>query len=134
MKLQWTPNGGLLPVTLGDDAAKFAVRVERIGGQSICQQEPLAGAPNPALFPRGNVAGAFVFTSTKTYATVESTWSQFKTEYNRLNQQGTLVQTEGATVNNYVNAVLKNVERIFSTENGGSRMGIRYTFDITTIQ
>jgi hypothetical protein len=132
VKLQWTATG-LLAATLGDDAAKFVVAIEQIGGQSVDQSEQLAGGPNLALFPRGNVGGSIVFRSTKTYATVAATFAQFKTEYARLNQQGVLDLIEGGTTLHFPNAVLKGVQRIFGSDSGGARMGIRYTFDITTI-
>ncbi|HXS67950.1 MAG TPA: hypothetical protein VN761_03850 [Candidatus Polarisedimenticolia bacterium] len=133
MQIQFTPNTGLTPVTLGDDGSKFAVVVEQLGGACVAQSETLAGGANLALFPRGNVGGEFVFRSSKTYASYHATFAQFQTEYGRLNQQGTLTLIEGAVTLTFANAVLKAVQRIFDGQHSGSRMGIRYTFAITTI-
>lgn len=136
MLIQWTPTGALLPVTLGDDANKFACAIERIGGASVAQVEQLAGGASVALFARGNVGGELVFRSSKTYATYKDTFAQFRIEYGRLNQQGLLVITEGTvtpTVLDFPNAILKGVERIFDGQNSGSFMGIRYSFAIATI-
>src|SRR5882757_6085306 len=105
MKIQFTPGTGLIPVTLGDDAGKFAVVVEHLGGSCLAQSEALAGGANPALFPRGNVGGEFIFRSSKTYAHYRDTFTQFQTEYSRLNQQGTLVLTEGAVTLTFANAI-----------------------------
>ncbi|HXT10387.1 MAG TPA: hypothetical protein VN873_02405 [Candidatus Angelobacter sp.] len=134
MQIQFTPTGAPTPITLGDDANKFAVAVEQLGGTSIAQVEALAGGANLALFPRGNVGGQFVFRSAKTYATYHDTFAQFLTEYGRLNQQGSLVITEGAVTLTFGSALLRGVERIFDAHHSGARMGIRYTFAITTIQ
>jgi hypothetical protein len=134
MKMQWTPNIGLVPVTLGDDAAKFATAIEQLGGQSISQEDALAGGPNLAIFPRGNVGGTVAFRSTKTYASVAATHTTFRAEYGRLNQQGLLELIEGAVVLRFPNSILKGVQRIFDGASGGARMSLRYTFAITTIQ
>jgi hypothetical protein len=137
MKIEWTPNGALISATLGDDANKFAVVVEQLGGQSLAQIEQLAGGANPALFPRGNVGGEFVFRSSQTYANYETTFAQFKTEYARLNRQGTLVVTittsTGTATLTLANAILKSVQRIFDAQSSGAHMAIRYSFAITTI-
>jgi hypothetical protein len=124
---------GLIAVTLGDDASKFAVVIEQIGGSAIVQIDPLAGGLNPAQFPRGNIGGELVFRSSKTYADYQTTFAQFKTEYARLNQQGPVVLTEGAQTLTFANAVLKSVHRIFDAQSSGAHMGLRYTFAITTI-
>lgn len=133
MLIQWTPNGGLLPVTLGDDASKFACVLEQMGGAAVAQIEPLAGGPFKVSFPRGNVDGELVFNSSKTYASYAETFTQFKTEYGRLNQQGTLVLKEGAITLTFANAIVKGVQRMFGGPAGGARMAIRYTFNITTL-
>lgn len=133
MLIQFTPSGGILPNTLGDDANKFAVVVEQIGGSSILQSEALAGGANVVLFARGNVGGEFVFRSSKTYADYQTTFSQFRTEYGRLNQKGTLIIVESATVLTMAGAVLKSVQRLFDGQSAGTRMSIRYNFAITTI-
>jgi len=104
-----------------------------MGGTSVAQSDPLYGAANPLLIPRGNVGGEFVFRSSKTYADYKTTFTQFITEYARLNQQGSLVITEGSVTVTMASAVLKGVQRIFDAQNTGTRMGIRYTFAITTI-
>jgi hypothetical protein len=132
MKIQFTPTGGS-PAILADDAAKFAVVVEQLGGFCIAQVESLAGGANLALFTRGNVGGEFVFRSSKTYADYQTTFTQFLTEYGRLNQQGTLVITEGEATLTFSNVILRTVHRIFDAQHSGARMGIRYTFAITTI-
>jgi hypothetical protein len=119
--------------TLGDDANKFAVVLEQLGGASIAQNDLLAGGTSPALFPRGNVGGDFVFRSAKSYTDYQTTFAQFKTEYSRLNQQGTLKLTEGGTALTFSNAILKGVQRIFDAQSSGVHMSIRYTFAITTI-
>jgi hypothetical protein len=132
MNIQFTPADGS-PATLGDDAAKFAVVVEQLGGSCIAQVESLAGAANLALFTRGNVGGEFVFRSSKTYADYQTTFAQFLAEYGRLNQQGTLVITEGSVTLTLTNVILRAVQRLFDAQHSGARMGIRYTFAITTI-
>jgi hypothetical protein len=132
MKIQFTPSGGSA-TTLGDDAAKFAVAVEQLGGACLAQVEALAGGANLALFTRGNVGGEFIFRSSKTYADYETTFTQFHTEYSRLNQQGALVLTEGAVTLTFANVIARSVQRIFDAQHSGARMGIRYTFAITTI-
>jgi hypothetical protein len=123
----------LTPVTLGDDASKFAIVVEKLGGSCLAQIEPLAGGANPALFARANVGGELVFRSSKTYANYHATFAQFQTEYGRLNQQGTMVLTEGTITLTFANAILKTVERMFGGQHSGAHMAIRYTFAITTI-
>ena len=133
MLIQFTPISELTPVTLGDDASKFAIVVEQLGGASIAQIEALAGGANPALFPQGNIGGEFAFRSSKTYASYHETFAQFQAEYSRLNQQGALVLTEGTVTLTFANAILRAVQRIFDAQNSGARMGIRYTFAITTI-
>lgn len=133
MLIQFTPNGGLLPVTLGDDASKFAIIIEQLGGASIAQVEALAGGNNPAIFGRGNIGGDFSFRSSKTYATYQATFAQFLIEYGRMNQQGLLVLTEGTVTMHFANAILKAVNRIFDAQHSGAHMGMRYTFAITTI-
>ena len=132
MNIQFTPAGGS-PATLGDDAATFAVVVEQLGGSCVAQVESLAGGANLALFTRGNVGGEFVFRSSKTYADYQTTFTQFLAEYGRLNQQGTLVITEGAVTLTFANVILRAVQRIFDAQHSGARMGVRYTFAITTI-
>jgi len=132
MNIQFTPIGGS-PVTLGDDAAKNAIAVEQLGGSCLAQAESLAGSPNLALFTRGNVGGEFVFRSSKSYADYQTTFTQFLAEYNRLNQQGTLVLTEGAVTLTFDNVILRAVHRIFDAQHSGTHMGVRYTFAITTI-
>jgi hypothetical protein len=133
MQIQFTSNTDLIAVTLGDDASKFAIVVEQFAGASIAQVEALAGGANPVLLPQGNIGGEFIFRSSKTYATYHETFAQFLAEYGRLNQQGALVLTEGSVTITFANAVLKGVQRIFDAQNSGARMGIRYTFAITTI-
>lgn len=132
MNIQFTPTAGS-PATLGDDTAKFAVVVEQLGGSCIAQVESLAGSPNLALFTRGNVGGEFIFRSSKTYVDYQTTFSQFLAEYGRLNQQGTLVLTEGSITLTFANAILRAVQRVFDAQHSGAHMGIRYTFAITTI-
>jgi len=132
MNIQFTPAGGS-PATLGDDAAKFAVVVEQLGGSCIAQVESLAGGANFALFTRGNVGGEFVFRSSKTHTDYQTTFTQFLVEYGRLNQQGALVITEGDVTLTLANVILRAVQRIFDAQHSGARMGIRYTFAITTI-
>ncbi len=132
MKIQFTPTGGSA-ATLGDDAAKFAVVVEQLGGACIAQVEALAGGANLALYTRGNVGGEFIFSSSKTYADYETTFTQFLAEYARLNQQGALVLTEGAVTMTFANVIVRAVQRIFDAQHSGARMGVRYTFAITTI-
>lgn len=132
MNIQFTPTGGS-PVTLGDDAARFAVVVEQLGGSCIAQVESLAGSPNLALFTRGNVGGEFIFYSSKTYTDYQTTFTQFLAEYGRLNQQGALIVTEGSVTLTLANVILQAVQRIFNAQHSGTHMGIRYTFAITTI-
>ena len=133
MQIQFTSSTDLTAVTLGDDASKFAVVVEQLGGACVAQSETLAGGANLALFPRGNVGGEFVFRSSKTYGSYHATFAQFQTEYGRLNQQGTLVLVEGAVTLTFANAVLRSVRRVFDAQHSGAHMGIQYNFAITTI-
>jgi hypothetical protein len=133
MQIQFTPNTDLTPVTLGDDATKFAVVVEQLGGASIAQSEALSGGANLAMFARGNVGGEFIFRSSKTYPSYHATFAQFQAEYSRLNQQGRLVLTEGAVSLTFANTILRGIHRIFDAQHSGTHMGIRYTFAITTI-
>jgi hypothetical protein len=133
MKIQFTPSAGLIPITLGDDASRFAIVVEQLGGASIAQVESLAGGAHQALFARGNVGGEFVFRSSKSYASFHATFAQFLTEYGRLNQQGSIVLTEGAVTLTFASAILRGVHRLFDAHHSGAHMGIRYTFAITTI-
>ncbi|HWD94109.1 MAG TPA: hypothetical protein VG938_17390 [Verrucomicrobiae bacterium] len=133
MQIQFTPNTALIPVTLGDDASKFAVVIEQLAGGCLAQVEALAGGANPALFPQGNIGGEFIFRSSKTYANYHATFAQFQIEYGRLNQQGTLTLAEGAVTLTFANVILRAVQRIFDPQHSGARMGIRYTFAITTI-
>jgi hypothetical protein len=130
--IQFTPSGGSA-ATLGDDANKFAVVIEQFVGQSVQQREPLYGGANPVDFVRGNVGGELVFRSSKSYADYATTFTQFKTEYGRLNQKGSLVITQNAVTVTFANAVCKGVQRIFDAQNTGVHMGIRYTFAITTV-
>jgi hypothetical protein len=132
MRIEFTPTGGSA-ATLGDDASKFAVVVEQLGGSCLAQVEALAGGANPALFTRGNVGGEFIFRSSKTYSDYETTFTQFLAEYARLNQQGALVLTEGAVTLTFANVIVRAVQRIFDAQHSGARMGVRYTFAITTI-
>jgi hypothetical protein len=133
VQIQFTPSTDLTPVTLGSDASKFAIVVEQLGGSCLAQSEPIAGGVNLALFPRGNIGGEFIFRSSKTYASYQATFTQFQTEYGRLNQQGTLVLSEGAVTLTFANALLRAVQRVFDAQHSGAHMGIRYTFAITTI-
>lgn len=133
VQIQFTASTDLIPVTLGNDASKFAIVVEHMGGSCLTQTEPLAGGANPATFARGNIGGEIIFRSSKTYASYEATFGQFQTEYGRLNQSGTLVLTESGTTLTFANAILKSVRRIFDAQHSGAHMGIRYTFAITTI-
>jgi len=132
MLIQFTPSGGSA-ATLGDDANKYQVVIEQLGGSSVVQNEPLYGANNPVLFARGNVGGELVFTSAKTYADYKTTFTQFKTEYGRLNQKGSLVITEDTVTVTLANVICKGVQRIWDAQRTGAHMGIRYTFAITTI-
>jgi hypothetical protein len=133
VKIQFTPNAGLIPVTLGDDASRFAIVVEQLGGASLAQVEALAGGAHQAMFARGNVGGELIFRSSKSYASYHDTFAQFLTEYGRLNQQGSLVLTEGAVTLTFANAILRGIQRLFDAHHSGAHMGIRYTFAISTI-
>jgi hypothetical protein len=107
--------------------------VEQLGGASIAQVESLAGGAHQAMFARGNVGGELVFRSAKSYASYHDTFTQFLTEYGRLNQQGSLVLTEGAVTLTFAGVILRGVQRIFDAQHSGAHMGIRYTFAITII-
>lgn len=120
-------------MTLGDDSAKYGIVVEQWGGTAIEQREPLAGAANMTLFPRGNVGGDFVFRSAQSYADYETTFSQFATLYGYLNQQGALVVTQDSITLTMDGAVLKAVARLFDTAHAGVFMAVRYNFGITTL-
>jgi hypothetical protein len=79
------------------------------------------------------VGGEFICRSSKTYADYETTFTQFLAEYARLNQQGALGLTEGAVTLTFANVIVRAVQRIFDAQHSGARMGVRYTFAITTI-
>jgi hypothetical protein len=132
MLIQFTPAGGSA-ATLGDDANKYVVVIEQLGGESRVQIEPLYRAPNPLPLVRDNISGEFVFTSAKTYADYKTTFTQFKTEYARLNKQGSLVLTQDAVTLTFANAICRGVRRIWDAQRCGEHMGIRYTFAITTV-
>ncbi len=128
MKIEF-PSG----TTLGDDSVKQTIVVEQLAGQSAEQLDELFRGANVSRLARANVRGDFIFRSSKSYASYKATWTQWITEYARLNTQGTIVLTEGDVTVNFANAVLKGVQRTFDNEAGGVRMTIRYTFGITTI-
>lgn len=131
MKATWTPSPGTL-VILGEDAAatRHTIVLDQLSGQSQEQVEELFQADAVARFARGNVGGECVFTAEKSHATYGAALTFFKAEYARLDEQGTLVLTEGAVTLTMAGAVLRGVERATQT---GLRWGIRYTFGITTI-
>jgi hypothetical protein len=129
MKLDWTPTGGSL-VTLGDDSVKKTIVVESIGGAAQVQTAAFFRGANPALYARGNVAGQFIFVVTQTFATQDLAGAFIKTEYARLNQQGSLVWTRSSTIFTMAGAVLKAVA---PAEINGVKIRMRYTFDITTL-
>jgi hypothetical protein len=97
------------------------------------QREPLAGAANAVIFPRGNVSGDFVFRSGVTAKDYPGTLAIWAAVYALLNCQGTLVITQGSITNTALNAMLKKIERLFDDRCGGVFVGIRYTFGITTL-
>lgn len=129
MNLIWTPTGGTA-VTLGDDSAKKTILVESLGGQSKVQPAEFFRGNNPALYPRGNTAGQFVFTVTQTFATTDLASAYIKTEYGRLNQQGSLAWGRAGTTFTFALAVLKNVA---TAKINGVQIVMRYTLEFTTL-
>lgn len=135
MIIQFTPVGAAQATTLANDTVRppYPATIEQLGGQSLVQLENLAGGANPALFPRGNVSGDFVFRSRQSYADLGTTWTVFQSMFALLNSQGTIVLMQDAATLMFSNAILKGVNRIFGSDTGGVHMEIRYTFAITTI-
>lgn len=128
MKVEFTPTGGT-KATLADDASKHVVVLEELGGEAGEQVAPLFRGANPSRFPRGNVAGAVVFTAAKSHSTRDAAAAQAVTEYARLNQKGSLVFTIDTTVLTMAGAVLKSVR----VQLLGTRLSVVYTFGITTL-
>lgn len=130
MNLIWTVGG--TPVTLGDDSAKKTILVESgPGGQAQVQVAQFFRGANPALYPRGNAQGQFIFTVTQTFATQDLANAFIKAEYARIGQQGSLAWGRGeSTTFTMADAVLRAVipARIL-----GVQVVMRYTFDITTL-
>jgi hypothetical protein len=129
VKADWTPSGGSA-VTLGDDSAARFIELGAIGGASQQQTEGLFRASHAKRFPRGNVAGECVFTVSQSHASRAAAMAFFKTEYARLNEQGSLVLTEGTSTITTANAVLNSVQLAGAI---GLRWSIKYTFSTTTL-
>lgn len=129
--IQFTKSGGLLPVTLGDDANKLTIELGEHSQECIVQKEPLAGAANPFQTPRGNNSGQFSFTSTFSYPTLDAMTAALKIALLLTGQQGTVVLTRGATTFTMANAILKSVKRASGSD--GVKLRLNYNFDITTI-
>src|SRR4051812_30381575 len=92
----FTPTGGSL-ATLVDHANKLEGQLEDLGGECLVNTEPVYGGASVAKFPQGNVNGQCVFTAAKSQADYATAAAYFKAEYARLNGQGALVVTIGAT-------------------------------------
>ena len=125
--ITWTPSGGSL-VTLGDDANKLTIRFGDASQECLVQDEPLAGGTNPYLKARGNVAGQFSFTATKSYASLDLMIAALLAELARCGQGGSLVLTRGSTTMTMAGAVLRSVSR--APESEGVKLSITYQFRI----
>jgi hypothetical protein len=132
MKGEWTI-AGPTTVTLGDDSVKWSMLLEQLGGQGVEQVDQLAFAANVARVMRGNLAGECVFTSAKSYSTLDLMAAAFATEYARIGQVGSLVLTFISHALTMANATLKGVERVNDEEGKGVRLKLRYRFGITTV-
>ena len=113
--------------TLGDDSVKVTCVLEQLGGAAIEQVTALFRSALPARFPRGNVSGDVVFTCATKHASLATAASYYKTEYGRINQQGTLVLTIGATTMTFALATMRGVTVASLT---GVRWVLRYTVGV----
>ncbi|PWU18908.1 MAG: hypothetical protein C5B50_07780 [Verrucomicrobia bacterium] len=129
MKADWTPTGGSL-AHLGDDSAKWTMKLEQLGAQSLEHVAQMFGAATVLRLALGNQAGECVFTAAKSHASRDAAAQFFAGELARLNQVGSLVLTFDAQTLTMANAVLKGVG-VVGVE--GLRWTVRYTFGITTI-
>lgn len=133
MKLEWTKRGATVAVVLGDDAdrtTKGTIAIEDLGGEAIVQIEPLAFGANPFQETRNNVAGQFVFTVTRTFASQDLANAYLAAEYARIGEQGNLVWSRAAKLFTFTNAVLRAVR---PAQIQGVKVIMRYTFNITTL-
>lgn len=131
MKITWTSSAPALgATTLVDDSVKITGVIESLGGESVCQTEPLYGAATVANFARGNVRGQFSFTARKSHATRDLAMLYLAGEYGRLNQAGTIIITQDSTTLTFAKAVLRGVNLV---KPNGLEFTLRYTFEITTI-
>lgn len=128
MKIEWKKTGGAF-VTLGDDAARHTIQIEQWDGAAQVQQEALFRAVNPFVEPRGNVAGAFAFRSTKSHADLDTAAEAFFNERARIGEKGELKITVNTKVITYTGATLATVAR---GGKEGVRQEILYAFIITT--
>lgn len=117
-------------MTLGDDSADRFMELGSIGGAAVQQVEPLFRSASVLRIPRGNVAGECVFTVAQSHASRAAAATFLKGEYARINGQGSLVLTEGATTLTMANAVCSGVTLAGAV---GLRWWVRYAFGITTI-
>jgi hypothetical protein len=129
--IQFTKSGGLLPVTLGDDANKLTIELGEHSQECVVQKESLAGAPFPFQTPRGNNSGQFAFISTFSYPTLDAMTAALKTGLSLAGQQGSVVLTRGATTMTMANAILRSVKRANGSD--GVKLRLSYVFEITTI-
>ena len=129
MKADWTPTGGAL-AHLGDDSAKWTIKLEQLGAQSLEHVAQMFQAAKVLRMALGNQAGECVFTSEKSHADIDTAAQFFAGELARLNQVGSLVLTFNAQTLTMASAVLKGVA---ATAFSGKRWALRYTFGITTI-
>jgi hypothetical protein len=130
VKAEWKKSGATIAVTLGDDSSKAVINLEQMASGSSEQVTPLFRAANPLRLPRGNATGTVAFTVDKSHATAADAATNFKAEMARLNEQGTLVLTIGATTMTFANATLTEVT---AARTDGCRWAIRYSFGTTTL-
>lgn len=128
MKVEWTPTGGSL-VTLGDDASRHVVQIEGVGAACIEQVSQLVRGSNPLRFNRGNVAGEFSFSSSKSYASYDAAAGAWLTLHAALNATGSLVVTFSSETWTFAGACLRSVQVV---RTNGLHWTFRFSFGTTT--
>lgn len=93
------------------------------------QVSPRLRAANPARFNRGNVAGEFSFSSSKTYATYDAAAAAWLTLHGSINAVGSLVVTFSSETWTFAGACLRSVQFV---RDGGLFWTFRFNFGTTT--
>lgn len=128
MKIEWTPSGGSL-VTLGNDASKHVILIEGLTAACAEQVAPLVRGTNPLRFNRGNVAGEFSFSSSKSYASYDAAAGAWLTYHASLNALGSLVVTFSTETWTFADACLRSVSLV---RINGAFWTFRFNFGVTT--